>query len=167
MVKIQPLSPAGGTGLGRLYRTTVPVGQPRGRGDGTNSDVRDVQLVQFFLRVFFRKKPELMPKLPGRSGFLIDGKVGTQTVEGIHRFQDDFGNHGKLLFDDSRVSVALGKHVPGTTAFWTIDALNAFAFVTLGAKQFNSLFSNSEINAEAPELTVNLVNEEQLNAPFN
>lgn len=162
MVKIIPLTPSTASGLPRVYRTTVPVGQVIGRADGTNGDVRDIQLVQFFLRVFFKKHTDIMPRLPGKAGFLIDGKVGNQTIQGIHRFQAKFGQQGKVLMDDSRVSVAKGVFVPNTKLFWTIDALNAFAFTSLGATEFNNLFKNKEINAEAKQLADNLTEQELL-----
>jgi hypothetical protein len=152
----------GGGKTRRMYENLVPVGSLRG-GDGTNKDRASNQLVQFFLRKFFESRPGLTPLGPGKTRkFLLDGKVGTQTVEGIHRFQEANRQAGAPLFDDSRVSVPIGVNVPGTQMRWTIHALNSFFLKTQGEEKFNNLFANPEIQAEAPELATELVREEQL-----
>ena len=161
LVKIRPVTLGGKPA--KLYENLIPVGASR--GDNTNAARACNQLVQFLLRRFFERRPDLLPPLPGRTGFPIDGKVGGQTVTGIHVFQDHFRKAGTPLFDDSRVSVPLGKFVPGTGNFRTMHALNAFARVVMGDAAFDSLFSNREINREAPELTGELVAEELLLNP--
>ena len=63
---------------------------------------------------------------------------------------------------DSRVSVATGVTIPGTQKRWTIHALNSFYILRSGETDFDRLFANPEINAKAPELTSELLREEQL-----
>jgi hypothetical protein len=145
----------------RVYENLVPVGAPRAR-DNTNRDRASNQLVQFFLRKFFGRHPELLPKgPPGSTGFLLDGKVGPQTIAGISRFQVFAKKQGFPLIPDSRVSVPTGVMVPGTGFRWTIHALNTAFFRSAGETAFNRLFLNQEIEAEAPELHSQLVFEEQ------
>jgi hypothetical protein len=145
----------------RMYENLVPVGAVRAR-ENTNQDRASNQLVQFFLRKFFGRHPELLPKGPPRStGFLLDGKVGPQTIAGISRFQVFAKQRGFPLIPDSRVSVATGVTVPGTGFRWTIHALNSFFLKIAGEKEFDRLFLNREIEAQAPELHAQLVFEEQ------
>jgi len=146
----------------RMYENLVPTGAPG--PSNTNRDRASNQLVQFFLRKFFAKHPELMPKgPPGSTGFLLDGKVGSQTIEGIGRFQVHARNAGTPLITDSRVSVATDVVVPGTKATrWTIHALNSFYILRSGETDFDRLFENKEIQSEAPELALELLREEQL-----
>jgi hypothetical protein len=152
----------GGGQTRRMYENLVPVGALRG-GDGTNQDTASNQLVQFFLRKFFAKHPELLPSGPARTrGFLLDGKVGPQTITGINRFQSFASKGGFPIIVDSRVSVATGVNVPGTEVRWTIHALNSFYALRSGETDFDSLFANKEIEAEAPELQADLIREEQL-----
>lgn len=159
MIKIH-LFDLGGGKTRRVYENLVPVGKVR-TGDSTNQDRASNQLVQFFLRKFFAGRPGLMPPAKTK-GFLLDGKVGPQTVEGIHTFQAFAARSGIPLFDDSRVSVPTGVNVPGTQMRWTIHGLNSFALPALGEREFNRLFANPEIAKEAPELAAELVREEQL-----
>ena len=152
----------GGGKTRRMYENLVPVGNLRS-GDNTNKDRASNQLVQFFLRKFFERRPGQTPATATKSkSFLLDGKVGTQTVEGIHRFQAANRQAGAPLFDDSRVSVPIGINVPGTQMRWTIHALNSFFVKRFGEEEFNNLFANREIAREAPELAAELVAEEQL-----
>jgi hypothetical protein len=152
----------GGGKTRRMYENLVPVGALR-RGDNTNQDRASNQLVQFFLRKFFETRPaQTPPTAGGARTFLLDGKVGGQTVEGINRFQAAAQQAGQPLFDDSRVSVPIGVNVPGTQARWTIHALNSFFVKQFGEEEFDNLFANPEIAREAPELAAQLVAEEQL-----
>lgn len=152
----------GGGKTRRVYENLVPVGTRRAR-DNANTDEASNQLVQFFLRKFFDGRPGLVPPGPGKTKrFLLDGKVGGQTVEGIARFQAFAKRSGIPLFDDARVSVAAGINVPGTQNRWTIHALNSFFHSAVGEKEFNNLFANDEISKEAPALAAELVREEQL-----
>lgn len=158
---LEPRAPSFDSGLGRSYENRVPVGLPRARAD-INTDRASNQLVQFFLRTFFRARPELLPKPPpGRTGFLLDGIVGNQTIEGIARFQTNRKKAGFHIFTDGVVSVATGDFVPETNVFWTIHLLNIFARNELGDKEFDHLFLNKEIEAEALELFTELVFAEQ------
>lgn len=158
MIRIHIFDLPGG-GQRRMYENLVSVGAPK--ESNTNADKASNQLVQFFLRKFFEKNPGKMPKSKF-SKFLLDGKVGTQTTQGIGIFQTHARNAGTPLFVDSRVSVPLGINVPGTGMRWTIHALNSFFFLRFGEAAFNNLFANSEISKEAPELSAELVAEEQL-----
>jgi hypothetical protein len=163
MIKINPVV-FGGVKRGRFYENLVPVGVSR--GDNTNTDKLSNQLVQFFLRKFFGRNPQLLPPGPPRSsGFLLDGKVGPQTIEGINRFQQSMRKVGTVLINDSRVSVATDLFIGTTTTRWTIHALNTFAMVVMGDAAFNNLFKDEEINAEAPELSQELVRRELTAGP--
>lgn len=142
----------------RMYENLVPVGMPR-RGDGANTDLASNQLVQFFLRKFFQKKPGLLPR---GTTFLLDGKVGPQTIDGINRFQTLERNAGVPLFLDSRVNVPTGINVPGTGMRWTIHTLNSFFIRSEGEDAFNRLFQNPEILANAPVLAAELALQERL-----
>lgn len=160
MIRIQVFD-VGGTKK-RVYENLVPVGTLR-PGDNTNRDLASNQLVQFFLRTFFRRHPELFPRGSARSSvFLLDGQVGEQTVTGINRFQVFARRSGIPVLLDSRVSVATGINVPGTGNRWTIHALNSLFLSSEGQMAFDNLFANPEIQAEAPELAAELVREEQL-----
>jgi len=161
MIKIHVFDLGGGK-TRRTYENLVPVGAVRA-GDNTNRDRASNQLVPFFLRKFYARHPELLPPGPPNSnGFLLDGKVGPQTVEGIHRFQLANLQAGLPLIVDSRVSVATGVFIPGTQTRWTLHALNSFYALRSGATDFDRLFANPEISAKAPELAAELVREEQL-----
>jgi len=161
MIRIRP-RPNSTNGMTRLYENLVPVGQPRGN-DNTNTDLASNQLVQVFLRLFFTKRPQLAPKTAGGSTrFLIDGKVGIQTINGISIFQEFIKKGGTPLIKDSRVSVPIGDFVPGTAIFWTIHALNAQCFIDFGAVAFNGLSLNPVLATTAPQLALELLQEEQL-----
>ena len=145
----------------RMYENLVPVGLPR-PAERTNQDLASNQLVQFFLRKFFQKHPELLPRTSSRSNaFLMDGKVGPQTLEGINRFQTFQHRRGVPLFLDQRVSVPLGVNVPGTQKRYTIHLLNSVFFKLAGEDEFNNLAQNQEIRNEAPELAGELVRAEE------
>jgi hypothetical protein len=159
MIRIQFFDLPGGKRQ-RIYENLVAVGAPKS-GETTNTDRASIQLVQFFLRKFFAKHPELRKQLPGPSGkFLLDGKVGQQTIAGIDLFQSFFRTRGFPIIEDARVSVPIGRAVPGTEKRWTIHALNVFYFLRSGETDFDSLFVNPEIVAEAPELAAELTLEE-------
>jgi hypothetical protein len=154
-------------GLDRVYEITVPVGSPKRPGDTTNSNQACIQLVQFFLRDFFKTHPTLARRLPGPPGrFLIDGKAGPQTITGIGLFQQHCRTtqvESVKVLNDARVSVPLGKFVPGTGFHWTIHALNLFfAAQKKNEATFKALHLNPEINAEAKLLAADLVRAEQL-----
>jgi hypothetical protein len=160
MIRIQNFDVPGG-GKRRMYENRVSVGVGRS-GDSSNTDKASNQLVQFFLRTFFKKHPDLLPTIPGKGReFLLDGQPGRQTVEGINRFQAFATRIGIPLINDSRVSVATGVNVPNSGKRWTIHALNSFFISIAGQKEFDNLFLNKEIEAEAKLLHNELVLEEQ------
>ncbi len=160
MIMINPFDVGGGK-TQRMYENLVAVGSPRA-GENTNRDLASNQLVQFFLRKFFAKHPELFPagSKNGRT-FLLDGKVGPQTLNGITAFQTHAIRSGFPLFPDSRVSVPIGVNVPGTQMRWTIHALNSFYKLKSGETDFDRLFLNKEIEREAQQLHNELVLREQ------
>jgi hypothetical protein len=146
----------------RMYENRVPVGARQG-DNTTNTDLASNQLVQFFLRVFYRHNQGLLRQLPptrSGDGFLLDGDVGAQTIAGIKLFQFHVRNRGIPLIVDSRVSVADGILIPGTEHRWTIHALNSI-YISL-EKDHDKLFENAEIRSKAPQLTKELLLEEQL-----
>jgi hypothetical protein len=149
-------------GRRRNYENLVAVGA-FGKDNSTNTDVASNQLVHFFLRAFFKKHPELLPKLPGgQAQFPLSVDVRAQTIEGIARFQAFLLRNGFPLIQDSRVSVPLGKFVPGTHTRWTIHALNSFYISKSGNKDHNTLFLNKDILSEAPVLAAELLAKEPL-----
>jgi hypothetical protein len=145
-----------------MYENLFPVGALR-PGDNTNKNRTSNQLVQFFLRKFFLKHPEQAGPVPLPTGrFTLDGGVGQQTLTGIAVFQAFARKRGLSVLEDTRVSVATGVFVPGTQFRWTIHALNSFYALRSGATDFDRLFENKEIQAEAPQLALELAQEEQL-----
>jgi hypothetical protein len=156
MMRIKDFDLPGG-GRRRVYENLVAVGALK-PGEGTNSDRASNQLVQFFLRTFFRRHTAISPT--GGRKFLLDGKVGQQTLEGIARFQQFARSSGIPLFPDTRVSVATGINVPGTSVRFTIHALNSFGLTILGQAGMDNLFLNPEIISEAPELASELAREQ-------
>ena len=160
MIRIRPRP---GSNISRFYENLVPVGQPRFANDNTNTDQASNQLVQFFLKMFFGRRPELTPRTAaGTPVFLLDGQVGTQTIKGIKIFQDFTLRNGNPLINDSRVSVAIGNTVPGTATFWTIHAMNGQFVLDFGKEQFETLSFNPVLATVAPQLTLELLQEEQL-----
>ena len=143
----------------RMYENGVAVGSG---GGGTNTDRASNQLVQFFLRAFFANHPALLPRAPRRAtGFLLDGKVGEQTVSGILAFQRYFRNDGYPIAVDGRVSVAAGDMIPGARSRWTIHVLNLYYKEHARTKaDFPHLWLNPEIQAEAPELAAELMSKQ-------
>lgn len=80
------------TGAWKYYLNTSTVG-----ANGNNQVRADVQLVQVILHHFYQAFPQEAAKLPatgvrtltrGGAGFLIDGRVGPQTIVGIQVFQE-------------------------------------------------------------------------------
>lgn len=162
MIRIVPRTPTADQSANRVYENLRSVGAVR-TGENTNADKASNQLVQFFLRAFFKRNPGLLPTLPKKSGFLLDGRVGLQTIEGINRFQIAVRQSGfPLVTPDQRVSVASGNFVPGTQSRWTIHALNSFYAFKSGETDFNTLFANQAILNEAPELAAELLEKEPL-----
>jgi hypothetical protein len=160
MIRIQMFDTPAGLRR-RMYENLVPVGKPR-PAERTNQDLASNQLCQFFLRKFFQKQPALLPRSSSRSNvFLIDGKAGPQTLEGINRFQSFQHSRGVPLFLDQRVSVPLGVNVPGTQKRYTIHLLNSVFFALAGEEEFNNLSQNQEIRNEASELAGELVRAEE------
>jgi hypothetical protein len=165
MIQVNVTEVAGG-GTRRNYENLVAVGaigkdSPSKRS--INSDIASNQLVHFFLRAFFKVHPKLLPKLPGgQTEFPLSADVRTQTIEGIGRFQAFALKLNFPLFQDSRVSVPLGKFVPGTRTRWTIHALNSFYISLSGNTDHNTLFANKTIQSQAPVLAAELLAKEPL-----
>lgn len=141
-------------GVATLNEITV------GKG-GNNSKRSDVQLVQFFLRQFYKNHPELfklLPKTKSKSNFIsIDGINGPQTEAGILLFQKSRAEKGNPIKADGLVSVANSLESPTTNTIYTIHLLNAyFRFFGDGKEHIRNLENHPDIKAFAPELQAEL-----------
>lgn len=124
MVALPPVGPGpqpiGGPPV--INETSVGAG-------GNNKRRSDVQLVQFFLRQFYKKHPELFKKLPktkNPDGFVkIDGSVGPQTQSAITNFQIFQRNKGAIVATDGLVNVPKGAVSSISGTIYTIVALNS------------------------------------------
>ncbi len=129
-----------------------------GRGNGNNKRLADVQLVQFFLRQFYKQHPELFRRLPktrtGNGQIKIDGIFGGQTETGIllfQRFQNAFG--ARILSEDGIVNVASTEISKISRTLYTILALNEhFRRFGDGKELHNQLEKHPDIIGSAPEL---------------
>ncbi len=124
--------------------------------NGNNQRRSDVQLVQFFLRQFYMKHPDLfvlLPKTRIPSNFIIiDGKNGKQTEEGIKLFQTFQRNSGVPVIIDGKVSVPNADTTP-TNDFFTILVLNGFfRRFGEGKEHHGNLENHPDVIAFAPEL---------------
>lgn len=106
-----------------LNETTVGMG-------GSNYKRSDVQLVQFFLRQFYKAHPELFVLLPktskGGSTISIDGYYGGQTGKGIYYFQKHLKNNGSTVKVDGLVDIARGTVSSISNTIYTIHYLNGW-----------------------------------------
>ena len=129
---------------------------------GENKKKTDIQLVQFFLRQFYKRHREIFVHLPQtRSGdgmIAIDGKYGRQTELGILHFQKYIQKHGIGIKADALVSAAHSLRGPQTDNIYTIHRLNTF-FRTHGEykEHHGKLEGHPDIIALAPELRAELL----------
>jgi hypothetical protein len=148
------------TGLDFMYSVDTPVGK-----GGDNKRIADNQLVQLFLRHFYILNPALFKKLPKPPGgkaqeIVLDGKVGSQTIEGITEFQRDVirtGGSGEYV--DGRVSIPWsGLRVVNSKHVFTIIQLNLFFFNSdTENKAFNAnLEDHPIVKSSLPELVAEL-----------
>jgi hypothetical protein len=130
---------------------------------GNNYRRADVQLVQFFLKQFYDKHPEIFYKLPRSSAnrFMIDGICGGQTTSGIRYFQDyqRNGGGGQPLAVDGLVDVC-NKDSPISTisrTLYTILSLNDWFQKYGDGREHNAnLERHPDIIRYAPELRMEL-----------
>lgn len=98
--------------------------------NGNNRKRTDVQLVQFFLRQFYKAHPELFKLLPktsaGDGTIKIDGICGGQTSKGIYYFQKHMKQAGVSIMVDGKVDVALGTSSSISNTIYTIHHLNGW-----------------------------------------
>lgn len=126
-------------------------------GKGCDNQKRsDVQLIQFFLHEFYKRRPELFVLLPktksGVSVIKIDGKYGKQTEAGILLFQKDAKKLGSKVKDDGVVSVADGGKSEAGNIF-TIMNLNLFFMAQgEGKEHHGNLENHPTVFTFAPEL---------------
>lgn len=127
---------------------------------GNNKKRSDVQLIQFFLRQFYKAHPELfilLPKTKSNSNLIIiDGDCGGQTKAGILHFQKDRSIDAKIKVD-SLVDVAhsLISSISKTT--YTIHHLNHwFQLHAEGKEHHGNLENHPDVIAYAPELHAEL-----------
>lgn len=128
---------------------------------GDNKKRSDIQLVQFFLKKFYRRHPELFRLLPRASKspgqFAIDGIVGDQTITGIRIFQQHESRGGNGLVQDGLVSVAQSFESPISHKRFTIILLNLWFEQHSGEAQFlTNLEQHPDIIRFAPELQAEL-----------
>jgi hypothetical protein len=128
---------------------------------GDNNKRSDIQLIQFFLRKFFGRHPELFRRLPRTSNspgqVAIDGLVGAQTKTGILLFQQHEGRAGSGLVQDGLVSVAQSFVSPISQKRFTIILLNLWFEQHSGEAEFlTKLESHPDIIRFAPELQAEL-----------
>lgn len=98
--------------------------------NGNNRKRTDVQLIQFFLRQFYKAHPELFVLLPktskGGSMILIDGFYGGQTGKGIWYFQKHHKNKGFSIQVDGLVNVGKEAESSISQTVYTINYLNSW-----------------------------------------
>jgi peptidoglycan hydrolase-like protein with peptidoglycan-binding domain len=131
---------------------------------GNNKRRSDVQLVQFFLRQFYKSHPEQFKKLPktkNPDGFVkIDGSFGPQTQGAISTFQNLEKSKGLPIATDGLVDVPKGiiSSISGT--LYTIIALNSL-YNFLEARSTGGFVTKIEDHPDivtfAPELRAELI----------
>lgn len=129
--------------------------------NGDNKKRSDIQLVQFFLKKFYRRHPELFRLLPKASKspgeFAIDGIVGDQTIVGIRFFQEHESRGGSGLVKDGLVSVAPSFESQISHKRFTIILLNLWFEQHSGEAQFlTNLELHPDVIRFAPELQAEL-----------
>lgn len=144
----------GDIGVVTLNETSV------GKG-GYNYKRSDVQLVQFFLRQFYKNHPELfvlLPKTKSKSNFIIiDGIYGPQTEAGILLYQKSVAEKGTPVKVDGLVDVANSVISSISKTTYTIILLNAnFRYFGEGKEHIRNLENHPDIKAYAPELQAEL-----------
>ena len=159
MARKEDMSNSGGTDTGELgvfalNETTVGM-------RGSNNKRSDIQLVQFFLRQFYKSHPELfvlLPKTKSPSTLItIDGDCGGQTKTGILVFQRQRRQVGGTIAVDGIVNVAHSLMSSISKTGYTIHHLNQWFNDFADGKEFNgNLENHPEIIAFAPELQAEL-----------
>lgn len=128
---------------------------------GNNYRRADVQLVQFFLKQFYDKHPEIFSKLPRSSAgrFVIDGICGGQTTSGIRQFQKSQRDNGALIAVDGLVDVCSSDSPVSSISrtVYTILHLNGwFQKFGEGREHCANLEKHPDILEYAPELQAEL-----------
>jgi hypothetical protein len=128
---------------------------------GSNNKRSDIQLVQFFLRQFYKSHPELFVMLPKTKSpstlITIDGDCGGQTKTGILVFQRERRQFGAMIAVDGLVNVALSFVSSISRTGYTIHHLNRWFNVFADGNDYNgNLENHPEIIAFAPELQAEL-----------
>jgi peptidoglycan hydrolase-like protein with peptidoglycan-binding domain len=126
---------------------------------GNNKRRSDVQLVQFFLRQFYKSHRSLFEKLPptkNPDGFVkIDGSFGPQTQGAISTFQNHEKSLGLPIATDGLVDVPKGMISSISGTVYTIVVLNSL-YNFLEARSTGGFVTNiqdhPDIVAFAPEL---------------
>lgn len=125
---------------------------------GDNKKRSDIQLVQFFLKQFYQRHPELFALLPQTKSkaatIVIDGKYGKQTEMGITFFQKYVRKNGVPIKVDGLVNVAHSLTGPVSNTVYTIHRLNLyFKHNGEGKEHHGKLENHPDIIYYAPELS--------------
>lgn len=128
---------------------------------GNNYRRSDVQLVQFFLKQFYDKHPEIFGKLPKSSAnkFMIDGICGSQTTSGIRYFQHYQKEGNMSIAADGLVDVCNNQSPFSTISHtvYTILHLNGWFQKNGEGREHNAhLETHPDIVRYAPELRAEL-----------
>lgn len=128
---------------------------------GDNKKRSDIQLVQFFLKQFYRLHPAYFRMLPQTRSkaavIVIDGKYGKQTEEGIIYFQLFMQKKGIPIKPDGLVSVPHSLRGPNSNTVYTIHRLNHYFKLNGEHKEYHGrLEDHPDIVAFAPELRAEL-----------
>lgn len=128
---------------------------------GDNKKRSDIQLIQFFLRQFYRRHHDLFVQLPQTKSkaavVVIDGKYGKQTEQGILLFQKQRTERGARIKVDGLVSVAHSSVSPISKTLYTICEMNHwFKDFGDGKEHHGKLENHPDIIAHAPELHAEL-----------
>ena len=123
MARKQFVSDAADEAIFTLNETSVGM-------NGNNRKRTDVQLIQFYLRQFYKAHPELFALLPktskGGNMISIDGYYGGQTGKGIWYFQKHIREKGFSIVVDGLVNVANGGESSISHTIYTINYLNSW-----------------------------------------
>ena len=128
---------------------------------GNNYRRSDIQLIQFFLRQFYKLHSELfvlLPKTKSNSNFiLIDGDCGGQTKNGVLIFQKARKQLGLSIAVDGLVDVAHSNYASISKTAYTIHRLNLwFMQFAEGKEHHGKLENHPDIITYAPELRTEL-----------
>lgn len=126
--------------------------------NGDNKKRSDIQLIQFFLRQFYKNHPELVALLPktksGDGLVAIDGKYGKQTEKGIWLFQKQRRERGTPIKVDGLVNVAHSSISPISRTLYTICEMNKwFRDHGEGKEHHGKLENHPDIIYYAPDLS--------------